>query len=85
MSLQVWLPLNGNFNNQGLDGFLNFTTTGTVSDAEGKIGQSKLFSSSNIIAPYDFTLGNEASICLWVYYTAFPSSSSNDWIICYQT
>ena len=80
MSLLIWLPLDGNFNNQGLSGQLNFTTTGTVSDADGKIGQSKAFSSSNIIAPYNFTLGNEASMCLWVYYTAFPSTSSNDWL-----
>lgn len=81
MSLQVWLPLNGNFNNQGVYGNLNFTSTGTITDADGKIGQSKQFSSSNIIAPYSFTLGSEISFCTWIYYTAFPSSSSNDWIL----
>ena len=81
MSLRLWLPLNGDFHNQGLDGDLTFTMTGTVSDADGKIDKSKLFSSSNVIAPYSFTLGSEASLCCWIYYTAFPSTSSNDWII----
>ncbi len=81
MSLKLWFPLNGDFHNQGLDGPLNFTTTGTITDQPGKIGQSKEFSSSNVIAPYNFTLGTEISACCWIYYTAFPSSSSNDWIL----
>ena len=81
MSLKLWLPLNGDFHNQGLSGPLNFTTTGTITDQPGKIGQSKQFSSSNVIAPYSFTLGTEISACCWIYYTAFPSSSSNDWIL----
>jgi hypothetical protein len=32
MSLKLWFPLNGDFHNQGLDGPLNFTTTGTITD-----------------------------------------------------
>lgn len=80
MSLLVWLPLNGDFKNQGLYGDINFTATGTVSDVDGKIGKAKGFASSNVIAPFSFTLGSEASVCCWVYYTAFPSTSSNDWI-----
>ena len=83
MSLQVWLPLNGDLHNQGLSGQLNFATTGTISDADGKIGTSKQFTSASAIAPYDFTLANTnaASLCCWIYYNAFPASSSNDWII----
>lgn len=81
MSLQVWLPLNGNFNNQGAYGNINFTQTGTISNVDGKIGQCKSFSSSNVIAPYTYTLGNSFSICLWVNWTTFPASDSNDWII----
>ena len=81
MSLRIWLPLNGSFHNQGLDGELNFSTAGTVSDADGKIGaNSKYFNSSGIVSDYNLTLGNEASVCFWIYYTAFPSSSGNDWI-----
>lgn len=37
MSLQVWLPLNGDLQNKGLDGDLIFTTLGTVSWVDGKI------------------------------------------------
>ena len=81
MSLKVWLPLNGDFHNQGLDNNLNFTENGTISDSDGKIGKSKQFSSSGAIAPYNFTLGSQASICCWIYYTSLPSSSSNDWLI----
>lgn len=81
MALQVWLPLNGDYNNYGLSGQLNFTETGTVSTVDGKIGKCKQFSLSNVIAPYSYTLGTEFSICAWVNWTAFPSSSSNDWIV----
>ena len=81
MSLLIWLPLDGDLHNQGLSEDLNFTATGTVADDNaGKIGKCKSFSSSNLIAPYDFTLKKEASVCLWVNWTTFPSSSSNDWL-----
>lgn len=81
MGLLIWLPLNGNFNNQGFSDNLSFTTTGTINDVEGKIGSCKEFNSSNVIANYNFTLGKEFSFCVWAYWTAFPSTSSNDWII----
>lgn len=38
MSLQVWLPLNGNLNNQGLDP-LNSLSASSVTFADGKIGK----------------------------------------------
>jgi len=39
MSLQVWLPLDGDLHNQGLNGDVSVTATGaTVADA-GKIGK----------------------------------------------
>lgn len=82
MALQVWLPLIGDFHNQGLAGNINFTTTGTVSDEpSGKIGSCKKFDTSNIIAPFNFTLGPELSACLWVKWTTFPGSSTNDWLL----
>jgi hypothetical protein len=36
MSLQVWLPLNGDLKNQGLSG-LTFTQTGTALFGNGKL------------------------------------------------
>lgn len=48
MSLQVWLPLNGNLNNQGLDGSLVFTNTASATVAtDGKIGQCYSFSTTS--------------------------------------
>lgn len=84
MSLRVWLPLTGDFHNQGLDPELTFTTSGTVVDANGKIGICKQFqnNASYAIANYNFTLGDEASIALWVYFDGdLPTGSTDKWII----
>ena len=48
MSLQVWLPLNGNLNNQGLDGSLGFTNTASATVAtDGKLGSCYSFSTTS--------------------------------------
>ena len=48
MSLQVWMPLNGNLNNQGLDGSLEFTNTASAIVAtDGKIGSCYSFSATS--------------------------------------
>ena len=48
MSLQVWLPLNGNLNNQGLDGSLEFANTASATvAADGKIGSCYSFSATS--------------------------------------
>ena len=48
MSLQVWMPLNGNLNNQGLDGSLEFTNTASATVAtDGKIGSCYSFSTTS--------------------------------------
>ena len=48
MSLQVWLPLNGNLNNQGLDGSLEFINTASATVAtDGKIGSCYFFSDTS--------------------------------------
>jgi len=38
MALQVWLPLKGDLNNQGLSNII-FTNTGVSIDDNGKIGK----------------------------------------------
>ena len=48
MSLQVWLPLNGNLNNQGLSD-VTVTNSGATVDSNGKIGSCYLVNNSNKI------------------------------------
>ena len=82
MSLQIWLPLNGDFHNQGTIGNLNFSTNGTITDTdEGKIGKAKEFTSARVQAPLSYTLGSEITVACWIYCTALPSSGGNAWIL----
>ena len=48
MSLQVWLPLNGNLNNQGLS-MADVHNSGATVDSNGKIGSCYLVNNSNKI------------------------------------
>ena len=90
MSLIVWLPLNGNINNQGLSGIsLNANSTPVYNDA-GKIG--KCYSTTTFLYNDNFTeLSNGIfSVAYWVKYTSFPqyneycislnNSSSSDYM-----
>ena len=65
MALQVWLPLNGNLNNQGLS---NLTFSGSPTFESGKLGQSARFgSNSNILtSSAKINLGNCITISFWV-------------------
>ena len=47
MSLQVWLPLNGDLHNQGLDNIVFAQNTGATIDNSGKIGKCYNFDASN--------------------------------------
>ena len=75
MALQVWLPLNGNLNNQGLSNVAVTNNGATVNDA-GKIGKCYSFDGSDdFISLTDTTLNsifkggaNPFSITLWVYH-----------------
>lgn len=49
MSLQVWLPLNGNLNNQGLSE-VTVTNSGATVDSSGKIGSCYLVNKSSRIS-----------------------------------
>lgn len=76
MALQVWLPLDGNLNNQGL---YNSTITNTATvDTSGKIGSCYAFngSSSNKIVCTAPTINGNASISCWAYFTAMPGSTA---------
>jgi hypothetical protein len=46
MALRVWLPLNGNLNNQGLSS-CTITNSGATIDTGGKIGKTYLFDAND--------------------------------------
>lgn len=87
MSLQVWLPLNGDLNNQGLSNIV-FTNTGVNIDDNGKIGKCYYFNADQYIkeSTYDWTNFNtsEFSLCCW-YKEPSPVASGNSQIICIGT
>lgn len=65
MSLQVWLPLNGNLNNQGLSD-TTITNKGATVSTSGKIGSCY---KCGVMYANDFTLNTEEfSVCYWVKY-----------------
>ena len=77
MSLQVWLPLNGNINNYGLSG-TKATNNGATIENIGKIGKCYSFDGTDDYMSIPFSdFGNNFSISLW-----FNRSSSAVWIFC---
>ncbi len=86
MSLQVWLPLNGDLNNQGLND-IAFTNSNATVEANGKLGKCY---KCGILYANDFTLNTEEfSVCYWVkynwigtwntYVVSLNNSTSNDY------
>ena len=66
MALQVWLPLNGNTNNQGV---MDMTMTGTpASWSSGKLGKCGTFYNSLMYGPNDSKLHylDNFSWCCWI-------------------
>ncbi|MDD3121935.1 MAG: carbohydrate binding domain-containing protein [Candidatus Izemoplasmatales bacterium] len=66
MSLQIWMPLNGNLDNQGLSDF-SATNTGATIDNNGKIGKCYSFNgnSSRISGNYTFD-ASQWSVAFWM-------------------
>ena len=82
MALQIWLPLNGNLNNQGLSG-LKFSAyqsnTNTKVNPSGKIGYcytNDSNTSGGIVSNNKINLGTKHSMFCWVKMTNFFDSSS---------
>ena len=68
MSLQVWLPLNGNLNNNGVADVV-ITNSGATVDTAGKIGSCYYFNGSSqikITLPATMTTIKNTSVCAWV-------------------
>ena len=65
MSLQIWLPLNGNLDNQGLSN-VTINNHGATVDNNGKIGKCYSFNvRSNYITIPSFSIPENFSICIW--------------------
>ena len=78
MALQVWLPLNGNLNNQGLlNGNFTISTTPTYIDS-GKIGKALNSGAFSMSAEQTNNLlnNNYFSICFWIYINASNGTSA---------
>lgn len=69
MALQVWLPLNGNLSNHGVENPV-ITNSGATVDASGKLGQCYSFGGSAYIKG-SYKLSKTQSFACWVY---FPNS-----------
>ena len=85
MSLQVWLPLNGNLNNQGLSE-VTVTNNGATVDNNGKIGSCYSFNGSNnrvsISDPLPFT--GDLTMMAWLKPTNV-SSTTTQYALSYNT
>lgn len=70
MALQVWLPLNGNLNNNGIDN-ITVTNSGATVDNNGKIGKCYSFNgSSNYLRINEKLIDNvQYTISFWMYAT----------------
>ena len=75
--LQVWLPLNGNLDNQGLSDF-TFNNSGAVIDNNGKIGKCYSLdgSSSLLYSVHDKTIWNHKPITIAVWFKCDQNRSS---------
>ena len=75
MSLQVWLPLNGNLNNQGLSE-VTVTNSGATVDSGGKIGSCYLFNPAKISLTPSFLTSfyGDFSFSLWLKVNSFTTS-----------
>ena len=68
MALQIWLPLNGNLNNQGLNTY-TISNTGVI-DSLGKIGSCYSYSKQYTLISGDIISNlSKFSISCWVYLT----------------
>ena len=87
MSLQVWLPLNGNLDNQGLSNSITINSGATI-DNNGKIGKCYSLASGNYIGIDAANINNHKyspiSIAMWVYPTQNDSTERFP-MCCYES
>ena len=76
MSLQVWLPLDGDLHNQGLENITTTIQTAVIND-NGKIGKCYSFNGSNQQLRMTFPSAVTSaigSLSCWIKFNAFPAS-----------
>ncbi len=79
MALQVWLPLNGNLNNNGCSKLTFSATTPTAVNASGKFGKCYTNTSNStggIVSNTTINLGQNQSMFCWFKFTSLESSAS---------
>lgn len=78
MALQIWLPLKGNLNNQGLSDLeFSIAADGPVAIENGKIGKAYSNNGSGaLISNKKIYLGRQHSMFCWMKLNAFNSSSN---------
>ena len=75
MSLQIWLPLNGNLNNQGLSE-VTVTNSGATVDSNGKIGSCYSFDTGKYLTvTRPESLTKEISYSCWVNLSSWNNTS----------
>lgn len=76
VSLQVWMPLNGNLDNQGLSDIMVFNSGATVNNS-GKIGKCYYFDGTDDrIYANNISIDNkEMSACVWVNFTTLAPNN----------
>ncbi len=83
MSLLVWLPLNGNLNNQGLSNITFSNTEGStvIEDSDGKIGhcykRTSKATAGKIISDSTINLTGDLSMCCWAKVTDAVVNTAN--------
>lgn len=77
MSLQVWLPLNGSFRNQG-ESLASFTATDvTIVNNDGKMGGCAVSTGSGcLVSDTKINLGKNQSVFCWIKPGSFNSSGN---------
>lgn len=84
MSLQVWLPLNGNINNQGISGttfnYINNNNALSINNS-GKIGKCYERTASGkadtLRSSSTFIFSEDISMCCWAYVTGTIGDTAN--------
>ena len=76
MSLRIWLPMNRDLRNQGLDD-VTITNNGATFNSAGKLGGCYNFNNSVGIGATNITLGNTFSIACWIKVNSYNSNWAN--------